>query len=141
MKKEGKEKKEKNKTHSPESHNPGRPFKRLEHYRNPSILAEMGNGFYTRAGEIHIPECLVVDQTIILSSFGRDIDVAGLGEWRGGYEEHLLLQDPGIYVLWYQLVKSTHDGDYCWGLVWEMLLLLDIGCMLVCCDNTCSYGR
>lgn len=72
----------------------------------------MANRLTPTPREIHIPKRLIIDETEILSSLGRYIDVARGGERSRGYEEHLLLEDPVVDVLGDGFVEVTHLGGF-----------------------------
>lgn len=69
---------------------------------------QMGYGLGAAAGQLHVPECAVVQHAEVLAALGRDVDVTGSRERGRGDPEHLLLQDPVDHRLWDRLVECAH---------------------------------
>ncbi len=84
--------------------------KRVEHDGYAAVVGfvEMRDGLISAAAEVHVPERLVVDQSEVEPSFGRDVDVPRRRERCSGHPEHFLLEDPFHQVFGDRLEKLTH---------------------------------
>lgn len=66
----------------------------------------MCDGLAAAAGEVHVPESLIVEEAEVLSAFGADVDMAGCGERRGRDPEEFLEEDPLVDLSWAVLVRG-----------------------------------
>ena len=75
----------------------------------------MGERLVAGAGQVQVPKGLVVEQTEVVgaAALGRDVDVARLGEGRGGDPEHLLLEDPSGDVFGDCFPELAHFYENC----------------------------